>query len=135
MSDINFRDYTSRLSDWNAQSGVAIELLDGMKRTDDDRDLLAVDWRDSERVADAGLFIAHVGLAPTEAGLPMYDDALVKVHKTSKKKYFFDFETPYKTSVGETLHIVERRIVLPNEGTVAVASLFRASRRSLRESR
>lgn len=134
MSEIDFRDYAGRLSEWNAQSCIAIELLEGMNRTDDDRDLLAVDWRDQERVTDASLFIAHVGLMPTDAGIPMYENALVNVHQTGKKKLFFDFETPFKTVIGGTLHVVERRIVLPNEGTVAVASLFRASRKSLRES-
>ncbi|MEI7631783.1 MAG: hypothetical protein WCJ60_00510 [bacterium] len=119
-------DYTERLVGWNTDGDTAVSLLVTLNRNDDDRDLLAVDWRNAENVTNAAKFITYLGLGYSEVGLPYYEDALYNVHRTHKNKIFFDFVTEFKKDV----NVLERRIYLPSEDMV-VASLFRATREKI----
>ena len=98
-------------------------LLDTMTVSDDDRDLLAIDWRNDDEVLGASIFIARIGLESCGYGMPIHEGGLLKMHKTLKGKIFFDFVT----NVEENLRIIERRIYLPVEDRI-VLSLFRATR-------
>ena len=131
MSDI-FTDYADRFSHQNTDPTVAIMLLESVHRSDADTDILFVDWRIPEQAQGASIFLGHVGLRSSESGMPMYDDGFVSAHKTSKYKLFVNFETPHKTTAGLKLFVAERRFILPNEGMIAVCSLFRVSMYSLR---
>ena len=116
-------DYAERLVGWNTDGTTAVNLLNTMARTEDDRDLLAVDWRTDHDTEQAAILITRLGLESSSSGLPIYQGNLINIHKTHKDKIFFDFAITLETN----LTVVERRIYLPVEDMV-VASLFRATR-------
>jgi hypothetical protein len=120
---ISTSDYAERLTEWNTDGQTAVSLLDSMLRSEDDRDLLAVDWRIDHDIEQAAILINRLGLEYSSSGLPIYQGCLINVHKTHKDKIFFDFVT----ELGTNLTVIERRIYLPIEDMV-VASLFRATR-------
>ncbi len=120
---VHDHDYAERLVGWNTDGNTAVNLLNTMARTEDDRDLLAVDWRIDHDIEQAAILISRLGLESSMSGLPIHQRSLINMHKTHKDKIFFDFAITVETN----LTVVERRIYLPLEDMV-VASLFRATR-------
>lgn len=119
-------DYLDRFSGWNTNPELAVFLIENMQPSSLETQLLRIDWRQDDARQVAVEFLGHIGVGTTEAGIPIYEGALFNTHKTSKDKLFFDFEVLYTNTVC-ALYVQERRVVLPNEGHIAVASFFTAS--------
>lgn len=106
---------------WNFTDGnAAVAKLNNIGPWDE-TDLLLVDWRMPVSVEAAGVLLAAVGIDLELPTLPIPKRPL-KAHKTGKGKIFVDLELPTNC---ESLHIVERRIALPNEGLQVIGSLIR----------